>query len=338
MAGASSNGRMQLAAAGAALRALAFLTAALSLKGCSLITIAYCPGRRIEHGRVKGTWQHDAAVVECDDGYEYIGEQITCDESELSCSLRNGHKVCQSHVGLFPRSQSKGRQAAGKARSTGLACTREGAVIPPTGVDAWVHTFFQRWNAGNTSALAASLAPRPGEPAGEVSPELSSALLANSFEVEDVHVCSGSTAALVELLVTVNNGSNHTLNVTDFMEFDHDGLITAKSLAAITRTLQNVENGHGQASLEVSGLPPNGNDLYLYKVFAPFGAIQSVKAALNEDGTCTGVGAVVFADAADAHKARKKLDGHAPDTEESNEDAVLHVSVKIPGEGEEKTE
>jgi len=82
-----------------------------------------------------------------------------------------------------------------------------------------------------------------------------------------------------------------------------------------------------QSSLYIKGLPPEAGDLFLYKVFAPFGAIESVHAMLNADGsgTCTGIGFVRFVKTAEATMAVgsvnqvPRADGH-----------VLHVSFKRP--------
>lgn len=92
------------------------------------------------------------------------------------------------------------------------------------------------------------------------------------------------------------------------------------------------ENGiadRDRSSLYIKGLPPEAGDLLLYRIFAPFGAVDSVHAMPSPDnsGACTGIGFVRYAKAADAATAvasvnqvpQAAADGH-----------VLHVSIKRP--------
>lgn len=62
----------------------------------------------------------------------------------------------------------------------------------------------------------------------------------------------------------------------------------------------------------VKNLPADTTDLELYKLFAPFGAIPptGVKAMLNADGSCKGIGFVDFSDPTAAATAVVALDGH----------------------------
>merc|ERR1711920_736029 len=128
--------------------------------------------------------------------------------------------------------------------------------------------------------------------------------------------------------------------VTEFMEFNFYGEIRSMSgsLGAISRKmmLPNPKGG-GVAKphrVKVKGMPPNGDDLYLYKVFAPFGAVMSVSSSKAEDGTCTGVGFVKFMTKEDAHRAIENVNGKNPlDIEEidlqaaSNARAILEVTM-----------
>ena len=57
------------------------------------------------------------------------------------------------------------------------------------------------------------------------------------------------------------------------------------------------------SKLLIDDLPYNADDLYLYRVFSPFGAILGVRAALNEDGSCSGHGYVKFTEPGDASRA-----------------------------------
>merc|ERR1719215_310336 len=63
--------------------------------------------------------------------------------------------------------------------------------------------------------------------------------------------------------------------------------------------------------LYITGLPTNTTDHDLYRIFAPFGAIPAngVKAKVNPDGTCSGVGFVDFNDPTHALAAQEALNG-----------------------------
>lgn len=68
--------------------------------------------------------------------------------------------------------------------------------------------------------------------------------------------------------------------------------------------------GGGDASnLYVKALPPTADDLYLYRVFAQYGAIQSVRATMTPEGSCVGYGFVKFVTDADAQNALQAING-----------------------------
>jgi len=80
----------------------------------------------------------------------------------------------------------------------------------------------------------------------------------------------------------------------------------------------------------VKNLPSDTTDYELYKLFSPFGAIPptGVKAMMNPDGTCKGIGFVDFTDAGAAQTAAMSLDGFAmPDG------TALGCNLKKPGKG-----
>jgi len=87
--------------------------------------------------------------------------------------------------------------------------------------------------------------------------------------------------------------------------------------------------GGGKAPEEcqvfVKNLPPDTNDEGLYKLFSPFGAIppNGVKAMMNPDGTCKGVGFVDFSDPSSAQTAVLALEGYEG----------IGVSQKKPSKG-----
>jgi len=77
--------------------------------------------------------------------------------------------------------------------------------------------------------------------------------------------------------------------------------------------------------LYIRGLPSDTSDIDLSDIFAPFGAIppRGVKAMLNPDGSCTGVGFVDYVEEACAQAALNALNGTMmPDG------TTLRVSVK----------
>lgn len=116
------------------------------------------------------------------------------------------------------------------------------------------------------------------------------------------------------------------------------------SMQTLKRTLMQtgILPGTGKKTdacqLYVRGLPTDTTDLDLNEIFAPFGAIpaRGVKAMLNPDGTCTGIGFVDFVDEACARVASETLDGtELPDGK------VLRVNIKnstYKGKGKGKAE
>lgn len=85
----------------------------------------------------------------------------------------------------------------------------------------------------------------------------------------------------------------------------HDGLVQAKALPGGTGWI-NDEN-----ALYIANLPVDTADIDLYRIFAPFGAIapKGVRAMLNEDGSCKGIGFVNFLDPMAAQAAVLTLNG-----------------------------
>lgn len=74
------------------------------------------------------------------------------------------------------------------------------------------------------------------------------------------------------------------------------------------------------SNLYIKGLPHNTDELYLYKLFAPFGAIQSVKPMVAEWGA---IGFVKFANATEAQVAIESLHG-----QQLPDGSVVQVTVK----------
>lgn len=213
-------------------------------------------------------------------------------------------------------------------------------------VEAWVREYFRKWNLHNATDVAASFAPDGWERSlgediyghinvGKANADIFQELPNVSIEILAVHVLSAKQAALVE--VRIENETNKTLCTDwDFIEFSEHGLIKAMrgSLSMITKSLKSSKGDDDQGSLKISGLPMNGNDLYLYTVFAPFGAIRHAQAELAEDGTCTGDGFVEFVNAVDAQRAISSVNGKKPDNVIDGITAtVLHVSLKPPEKG-----
>lgn len=85
----------------------------------------------------------------------------------------------------------------------------------------------------------------------------------------------------------------------------HDGLVQAKALPGGTGWI-NDEN-----ALYIANLPVDTADVDLYRIFSPFGAIapKGVRAMLNEDGSCKGIGFVNFLDPMAAQAAVLTLNG-----------------------------
>jgi len=104
----------------------------------------------------------------------------------------------------------------------------------------------------------------------------------------------------------------------------HDGLLEAMALPGGTGWT-NDEN-----ALYVANLPADTTDLDLYRIFAPFGAIapKGVRAMLNEDRSCRGIGFVNFLDPMAAQAAVQTLNGTwLPDG------TTLTVREKAPAKG-----
>jgi len=82
---------------------------------------------------------------------------------------------------------------------------------------------------------------------------------------------------------------------------------------------------NNQASLYVGGLPPDAEDIDLYRLFNPFGAVapKGCKVMMRTDGASKGFGFVNFQDPAAAQEAIRAFDGTAlPDN------SVLVVKIK----------
>lgn len=94
----------------------------------------------------------------------------------------------------------------------------------------------------------------------------------------------------------------------------------------------NFGQGEEGSNLYIRGLPATADDLYLYKVFAPIGAILSVKAIMSTETTqCAGYGFVKYATAEEAQKAIALMS--ATPLPDGN---MLTVTVKSPGKGKGK--
>jgi len=89
----------------------------------------------------------------------------------------------------------------------------------------------------------------------------------------------------------------------------------------------NFGSGEEGSNLYIRGLPATADDLYLYKVFAPVGAILSVKCVVApEKGGCAGYGFVKYSKFEEAQKAITLLNSTPlPDG------TLLQVSIKTPG-------
>ncbi|CAK9009888.1 unnamed protein product [Durusdinium trenchii] len=73
----------------------------------------------------------------------------------------------------------------------------------------------------------------------------------------------------------------------------------------------SAEMDNDKNALYVSGLPPDTQDVDLYKMFAPFGAIapKGVRAMLHPDGSCQGWGFVNYMDPMSVQAASDLLNG-----------------------------
>jgi len=102
----------------------------------------------------------------------------------------------------------------------------------------------------------------------------------------------------------------------------YNGLLAASALPGNASYNSDTDN-----TLYVAGLPADTQDLDLYKIFSPFGAIapRGVRAMTFPEGTCRGFGFVNFNDAAAAQMASNVLNGTTlPDG------TVLQVKPKAP--------
>merc|ERR1712228_341884 len=91
-------------------------------------------------------------------------------------------------------------------------------------------------------------------------------------------------------------------------------------MASIVKMAQQCQPGAGSfksrseaQQLCIKGLPPDCTDYDLYKLCAPFGALcpQGVKAMLNGEGQCTGIGWVDFQKEEEASDAAQNINGFA---------------------------
>jgi len=101
---------------------------------------------------------------------------------------------------------------------------------------------------------------------------------------------------------------------------------------AEARCLPGQGHSYDENALHISGLPPDCDDVHLYKLLGPFGAIPptGVKAMKHPDGTCKGFGFVNFIDPSAMEAAMQMLHGTLlPDG------TVMNVTVKQPGKGKE---
>mmetsp|Transcript_5668 Transcript_5668/g.10144 ORF Transcript_5668/g.10144 Transcript_5668/m.10144 type:complete len:309 (+) Transcript_5668:114-1040(+) len=85
----------------------------------------------------------------------------------------------------------------------------------------------------------------------------------------------------------------------------HNGLLEAQALPGC-EGLDNDRN-----ALYISGLPSDTQDVDLYRIFAPFGAIapRGVRAMLHPDGSCQGFGFVNYVDTVSVSVAASTLNG-----------------------------
>mmetsp|Transcript_109283 Transcript_109283/g.309143 ORF Transcript_109283/g.309143 Transcript_109283/m.309143 type:complete len:654 (-) Transcript_109283:114-2075(-) len=69
-------------------------------------------------------------------------------------------------------------------------------------------------------------------------------------------------------------------------------------------------DGVDPGRLFIKGLPQDADDLYLYNVFSPFGALTSVEHQCDDQGNCTGMGYIRFGFPSDAQIAIQTLNGN----------------------------
>lgn len=220
-------------------------------------------------------------------------------------------------------------------------------------IEGWVRDYWRAWNDHSAVEVTAALDPHVVERSwdknicgavavGKANKIVFDAKPNMKIEVLYVHAAPFGNRAMVEVTVNVNDESTKSFNVTEVMEFTDTGKISSLqgSLAAITdRWPTMVDGGDDPRHLRIEGLPANGDDLYLYKIFSPFGAIQHVQTRTNEDGTCQGTGFVTFLYASEAKEAFSLVDGEAvEDGVSSNKVVQLHVSISKSKDDKKVTE
>ena len=89
--------------------------------------------------------------------------------------------------------------------------------------------------------------------------------------------------------------------------------------------VQTQETG-SNCNLYVKNLPAEADDLFLYRIFSPHGAISSVRAIVNDQtGKCRGYGFVRYVHSKDAIDAIQHVNGRV-----RGGDQMLEVSLKTP--------
>lgn len=89
--------------------------------------------------------------------------------------------------------------------------------------------------------------------------------------------------------------------------------------------LSATSGGAGSASLYVKNLPPEADELLLYRTFSPLGALLSCKVHTDPStGRCRGVGFVNFADQASAVRALQQLHGTR-----IADGRVMHITLQV---------
>ncbi|CAJ1333184.1 unnamed protein product [Effrenium voratum] len=108
-------------------------------------------------------------------------------------------------------------------------------------------------------------------------------------------------------------------------------IASSEFMVAISETVSRVKGFRpvlphtmDPTNLYIKGLPSNADELYLYSIFSPFGAIQSVRLLRDSiTGLCTGAALLKFGQTEDAELAIRTLSGNKlPDG------VVLDVTVK----------
>jgi len=105
---------------------------------------------------------------------------------------------------------------------------------------------------------------------------------------------------------------------------DPSSASSAAFLAANNASTPGVTGG--SASLYVKNLPPEADELLLYRTFSPLGALLSCKVHTDPaTGRCRGVGFVNFADQASAVRALQQLHGTR-----IADGRVMHITLQAP--------